>query len=92
MHGNGVIAMEGSIKASAVVDLKSEQGKTLSSSRRKAGLLAKALFWGMDIIYGRKRTLSKFKVLEVPIGTMAGIAEASTVEPVNLKQTASNPV
>ena len=29
------------------------------------GLLAKALFWGMDIIYGRKRTLSKFKVLEV---------------------------
>ena len=65
MQGNGVIATEGSMNASAVMGLKSEQEKTLSSSRRMYGLLAKALFWGMDIIYGRKRTLSKFKVLEV---------------------------
>ncbi|MCI0659031.1 MAG: hypothetical protein L0170_18410 [Acidobacteria bacterium] len=29
------------------------------------GLLARLLFTAMDLLYGRKRTLSKFKVLEV---------------------------
>ncbi len=45
--------------------LKSEQQKTLGSPRRKYGLLAKVLFLSMDLFYGRRRTLSKFKVLEV---------------------------
>ncbi len=45
--------------------LKSEQQKTLGSARRRYGLLAKALFLSMDLFYGRRRTLSKFKVLEV---------------------------
>jgi len=48
-----------------VLDLKSEQVGTLSSPRRRYGLLAAMLFLLMDLFYGRKRTLSKFKVLEV---------------------------
>jgi len=47
------------------VDLKGEQKITLESARRPYGLLARCLFSGMDLFYGRKRTLSKFKVLEV---------------------------
>ncbi len=47
------------------LELKSEQEKTLSSPRRRYGLLAKLLFLFMDVFYGQKRTLSKFKVLEV---------------------------
>ncbi|MCG3205835.1 MAG: hypothetical protein KCHDKBKB_02558 [Elusimicrobia bacterium] len=46
-------------------DLKAEQLKTLNSSRRPYGFLAKILFTGMDLVYGKERTLSKFKVLEV---------------------------
>jgi hypothetical protein len=45
--------------------LKAEQAKTLASSRMKYGILARLLFITMDLCYGRKRTLSKFKVLEV---------------------------
>jgi hypothetical protein len=45
--------------------LKIEQQKTLSSPKMKYSLLAKALFISMDLFYGRKRTISKFKVLEV---------------------------
>ena len=46
-------------------ELKAEQEKTLATPRLKYGLLAGALFLGMDLFYGRKSTLSKFKVLEV---------------------------
>ena len=45
--------------------LKQEQEKTLASPRMPAGLLAAPLFVTMDILYGRKGTLSKFKVLEI---------------------------
>jgi hypothetical protein len=45
--------------------LKQEQEKTLASPRMSYGLLAAPLFIAMDILYGRKRTLSKFKVLEI---------------------------
>jgi len=45
--------------------LKREQEKTLASPRMRYGLLAHALFLGMDLLYGRRKTLSKFKVLEV---------------------------
>ncbi|MBI2069477.1 MAG: hypothetical protein HYT79_02665 [Elusimicrobia bacterium] len=48
-----------------IKDFQAEQNKTLNSPRRSYGLLAKMLFIGMDIVYGRTRTLSKFKVLEV---------------------------
>lgn len=46
-------------------DLEKEQKKTLETPRRSYGLLAKALFLWMDLVYGRKKTLSKFKVLEI---------------------------
>lgn len=45
--------------------LEREQEATLKSPRRKYGFLGKLLFFLMDILYGKKRTLSKFKVLEV---------------------------
>jgi hypothetical protein len=48
-----------------MADLKAEQAATLSAPRRRYGLLARALFFGMDLVYGRKRTLRKFTVLEV---------------------------
>lgn len=46
-------------------DLAAEQARTLASPRRRYGLLARALFVGMDLVYGRKRGFSKFKVLEL---------------------------
>lgn len=45
--------------------LKREQEKTLASPRMRYGLLARLLFVGMDLLYGRRKSLSKFKVLEV---------------------------
>lgn len=48
-----------------MTDLTAEQEKTLLAPRRDYGLLARLLFISMDLVYGRKRTLSKFKVLEV---------------------------
>jgi hypothetical protein len=45
--------------------LRQEQARTLATPRMRYGLLARALFAGMDLFYGRPRTLSKFKVLEL---------------------------
>ena len=47
------------------LDLLREQEKTFDSPRRKYSSLASILFLFLDIFYGKKRTLSKFKVLEV---------------------------
>lgn len=41
------------------------QQVTLSSPRMRYGILARLLFIAMDLVYGRKRTFSKFKVLEL---------------------------
>ncbi len=38
---------------------------TLASPRRRYGVAARALFLLLDVVYGKPRTLSKFKVLEV---------------------------
>ena len=46
-------------------DLKAEQERTLSTRRRSYGFLASGLFMTMNLCYGRKRTILKFKVLEV---------------------------
>ena len=51
--------------APLIVDLKKEQEATLRTRRRNYGLLGRLLFVFMDLVYGRKRTLSKFKVLEI---------------------------
>jgi hypothetical protein len=45
--------------------LLAEQQATLASPRRRASLSAKLLFWIMDVVYGRERTLEKFRVLEL---------------------------
>jgi ubiquinol oxidase len=45
--------------------LRAEQEATLASPRRHYSLAARGLFMLLDVVYGRPRTLSKFKVLEV---------------------------
>lgn len=45
--------------------LKAEQQATLASPRRRYGPPARGLFVLLDLVYGKRRTLSKFKVLEV---------------------------
>src|SRR3972149_1819869 len=45
--------------------LKREQERTLRTPRLRYSLLARVLFVGMDILYGRRCTLSKFKVLQL---------------------------
>ena len=47
------------------LNLKEEEARTLASPRRPYKFFAWMLFKAMDLIYGKKRTLSKFKVLEV---------------------------
>ena len=46
-------------------NLVREQARTLATPRRRPGLSAKALFVIMDVVYGRPRTLEKFRVLEL---------------------------
>ncbi len=41
------------------------QAETLAAPRRTYGVLARLLFFTLDLLYGKKRTLSKFKVLEL---------------------------
>jgi ubiquinol oxidase len=45
--------------------LAKAQRETLETPRRRYQLAARALFQLLDLFYGRKRTLSKFKVLEL---------------------------
>jgi len=49
----------------AAAELRAEQQRTLDSPRRRYGLAARCLFLLLDLIYGKGRSLSKFKVLEV---------------------------
>lgn len=41
------------------------QAATLATPRRRYGLIARTLFVGMDLLYGRRPTLQKFVVLEL---------------------------
>ncbi len=45
--------------------LRREWEATLAQPRRRYSKAAQALFLLLDVVYGRPRTLSKFKVLEV---------------------------
>src|SRR4029078_9274199 len=47
------------------LQLRAEQQRTLDTPRRRYSIAARVLFLGMDLLYGRKRTLSKFRVLEI---------------------------
>ncbi|HQV58750.1 MAG TPA: alternative oxidase [Ilumatobacteraceae bacterium] len=55
----------GPMKRLTAAELRAEQQVTLRSPRRKPGLAAKGLFTLMDVVYGRKRTIDKFRVLEL---------------------------
>ena len=46
-------------------ELVASHAETLASSRRPYSLAARTLFTVLDVVYGRQRTLSKFKVLEL---------------------------
>jgi ubiquinol oxidase len=46
-------------------DLVAAQRTSLTDPRRKYGLAARLLFVALDSVYGKKRTLSKFKVLDL---------------------------
>ena len=46
-------------------ELRRHQETTLGTPRRRYGPAARMLFAALDLVYGRPRTLSKFKVLEV---------------------------
>jgi ubiquinol oxidase len=41
------------------------QAETLATERRRYGVLARLLFATLDILYGKERKISKFKVLEL---------------------------
>ena len=45
--------------------LRERQERTLAAPRAHYGVLSRALFLAMDLFYGRRRTFSKFKVLEL---------------------------
>lgn len=47
------------------IDLVAEQQKTLNSKKMRPGIGALILFKLMDLVYGKKATLSKFLVLEI---------------------------
>lgn len=47
------------------IDFRKEQEATLSRPPRKYGTLARALFWGMDMFYGRELSLGKIRLLEI---------------------------
>ena len=46
-------------------ELERQRRVTLASPRRRYGVAARALFAMMDLLYGRSRSLAKFKVLEI---------------------------
>ena len=46
-------------------DLFREQVRTLATPRRRYGIVARSLFVSMNLLYGRKRRLEKFLVLEL---------------------------
>jgi hypothetical protein len=52
-------------KQTGKIDLKKEQEATLARPRRNYSLMAKMLFTGMDLVYGKELTLPKVKLLEI---------------------------
>ena len=53
------------LQARTTDELKAEQARTLAAPRLPYGPLARALFFVMDVLYGRRRTLQKCMVLEI---------------------------
>jgi hypothetical protein len=59
------ITADALVSATQPVDLLAEQQRTRATPSRRAGFLARSLFVTMDLLYGRRRTLEKFLVLEL---------------------------
>jgi ubiquinol oxidase len=55
----------GAMRRLVAEELRAEQQQTLASPRRRASRSARLLFATMDALYGRERTLEKFRVLEL---------------------------
>ena len=53
------------MNAVSTENLRAEQDRTLATPYRQHSFLARALFLVTDLLYGRKGSLQKFKVLEV---------------------------
>lgn len=61
----GASSLPGQLPRLTHEELRRAQAETLASPRRKYGLAARALFLLLDTLYGKPRTLGKFKVLEL---------------------------
>jgi len=47
------------------LDLKAEQAKTLQTPVMQANVILRFMYVAMDVLYGTKRTLPKFKLIEI---------------------------
>jgi ubiquinol oxidase len=47
------------------MDLKAEQEKTLQTPVMQANIILRMMYLTMDLLYGKQRTLPKFKVIEI---------------------------
>jgi ubiquinol oxidase len=65
MAGVSVPRAQGAMAQLDHDELLDSHARTLALPRRSYGLSAKFLFGLLDLVYGKKRTLSKFKVLEL---------------------------
>jgi len=62
---SAVDVVAGDLPKLSARELRIEQQRTLDTPRRRYSFAARALFLVMDLLYGRGRTLSKFRVLEI---------------------------
>jgi len=61
----GATTLPGQLPRLSHDELVQAQAVTLAAPRRRYGVAARTLFMLLDLLYGKKRTLKKFKVLEL---------------------------
>jgi ubiquinol oxidase len=61
----GARALPGQLPRLDPAELSRAQAETLANPRLRYGLASRALFVLLDVLYGKSRTLKKFKVLEL---------------------------
>jgi ubiquinol oxidase len=59
------VPAQGAMAQLTHAELVASHAETRGAQRRSYGLPAKVLFALLDVVYGKKRTLSKFKILEL---------------------------
>ena len=65
VHDDPVVVDDHELPKLSPEALRAAQAETLATPRRSYSLGARLLFLSMDAVYGRRRTLAKFRVLEV---------------------------